>query len=919
MKKRLWYILVGFFCLLCCKTLQAESIKNTINLESGLKSTNLTPHIQYIKPMNRALSLDEVVNTDQPWLSPNEFSKNTVFGHSRQDIWTRLTLSKPIDNNDSTYYLKFSNPLLLNLELFFFKNGQKIDYYHTGRLKNFNTRVIAHRLFLYPISLPAGEPIDVYIKYNTLGQTELELSIWQKEAFLEADQLTTVRYAFEFGVLFLLCLYSVLTYIYTHNKNYLYFSLFVLSASLNQVALSGYAYQYFLQDTIRFNVYSVFIFTSLACIFGCIFSYYFLNFKKYSPFLAKMTPYVICTFIFLIIKAILFDEQLINNSSLFMLYTAILIIGVLGISSALYLWLWKNLETAQYFLLAWLTYILLGILSILERVIDIPISMEIQSTDMSIGLALSMFIISFAIGNEIYVRKQIFDRTRKNLNQIINSIPSILVIVDEALKIKSVNAFALNRLNFQPEDLINRELKTLFFNQEDYVHLTDIIKQFSGHSGLELYYCDQKKNSIPVVFSHTQFYDTEAKAHRILCVAQDITELKKIETEKLAIQEQLFLDRRLKTIGRLTSGVSHELNNILTPISGYSELLLCDPNLSKEHQVMAEQIFDAVHRGRNIVSQILSASRGQKENIKLKNTPIVKIIEKAIEFIKAMMPGNIVIKTDLSIDQDIIILSHADSIHQILLNLCTNASHAINPRKGQITLTVEQGTYPEMGINHDQEYIRIIVEDTGHGMDEKTLNRIFEPFFTTKEVGKGTGLGLSIIYQTIKSINGYIKVESTINVGSKFFIYLPKLKEETSRNKIIVQTVKPENINILYVDDDPSVIQLMKDSLEKTGYNVTTTEYPTTALKWINENPNRFNLIISDYLMPVMNGLELAKNIERERTDIPIIFVTGGGKNVSDIINLSDKYKVIEKPIKMEVLHEAITETMNSRTYRQSI
>jgi PAS domain S-box-containing protein len=400
----------------------------------------------------------------------------------------------------------------------------------------------------------------------------------------------------------------------------------------------------------------------------------------------------------------------------------------------------------------------------------------------------------------------------------------------------------------------------------------------------------------------------------------DITQRVESQKDKQRLESQLRKSQRLETIGTLAGGIAHDFNNILTPILGYAEMgAISLSNENPLHEYFTE-IMLAAERAQNLVSQILTFSRAQDS--RLTPVSIQAIISEAFKLLRPSIPSTI------SIEQHIDtrcgnVLADPSQIHQVIVNLCTNAFHAMEKTGGTLRIDLNE-TVPDEILRkafpklRPSRYVCMKVSDNGTGMDEATMERVFEPFFTTKEVDKGTGLGLSLVHGIVVSCNGEITVDSLPGKGTTFCVYLPLIKEKTVDERPEAAPLKGSG-NILFVDDEQTSVQMMTIMLEKLGFSVEAKSSPLEALRLFSEDPARFDLIITDLTMPEMTGLQLAGEIHKTRSELPVILMTGYGKNIEYTIPL-DRYgisKLLKKPVKLAHLASAVNELLLSHHHNQ--
>jgi signal transduction histidine kinase/ActR/RegA family two-component response regulator len=388
----------------------------------------------------------------------------------------------------------------------------------------------------------------------------------------------------------------------------------------------------------------------------------------------------------------------------------------------------------------------------------------------------------------------------------------------------------------------------------------------------------------------------------------------KFERERAELEKQLFQLQKMETIGTLAGGIAHDFNNILTPILGYTDMALEELAEDSNLRFDIEQINNAAHRGKNLVQQVLTFSR----EVDFTNKPIQlqPIVAEALNLIKASFPPSVEINQQY--DQKIgTVLADPTHIHQIVMNLCTNANHAMLKTGGILEVKLEAVSIDQK--NADKipnlkkgEYIRLSISDTGHGMDIKTKERIFEPFFTRKEVGSGSGLGLSVVHGIVNNYGGAIVVDSTPNKGTTFMIFLPKygidLLETDKLDKKPLKGVE----HILFVDDEPEITFMGKKMLENLGYKVTISSDSSSALEEFKLNPEQYSLLVTDQNMPTISGTDLAFRMKSVRPDLKVIIITGYSDNLSEEALVQNGIsEVILKPMILDDFSKVIRRVLD--------
>jgi PAS domain S-box-containing protein len=362
----------------------------------------------------------------------------------------------------------------------------------------------------------------------------------------------------------------------------------------------------------------------------------------------------------------------------------------------------------------------------------------------------------------------------------------------------------------------------------------------------------------------------------VLVSAVDITDRKQLE-------EQLQQSQKMEAIGTLAGGIAHDFNNILFPIFGYLEMVLVDLADNNPIKGKLERVYTGAKRARDLVQQILAFSR--QSDHEHKPVKIQLHVIEALKLMKSSLPSTIEIRLDID-DTCGVIYADSVKIHQIVMNLCANAYHAMEETGGKLTVTLEEVNLEADDIKElpltSGTYVCLKVADTGMGIEKPVLKRIFEPYFTTKEKGKGTGLGLSVIHGIVKSHGGHITVDSVPERGTAFKVFFPLMEYPGVEGIDEVDgEIKEGHERILLVDDEKLVVDMLKQMLEKIGYQVTGKATSIDALATFKKNPDSFDFVITDMTMPYMTGEQLARKIMEIRPGIPVIVCTGFSEKMS--------------------------------------
>lgn len=446
-----------------------------------------------------------------------------------------------------------------------------------------------------------------------------------------------------------------------------------------------------------------------------------------------------------------------------------------------------------------------------------------------------------------------------------------------------INSNTVRTLGYAPEEIIGQ--RSLHFVHEDD---REQVKAYSQNmrrglrtSPYEYRMMTSDGNSRWMLETVTfiQYAGREA----VLGTAMDISEQKRAEEERHVLESQLRQAQKMEAIGTLAGGIAHDFNNILAAVIGYSELAYRRLDGHEREKRYLNEVLKACERAKELIKQILTFSRSDERTFHpLSVTPVVK---EAVKLLRASLPTTIEIKMDLTATEDTV-LADPTQIHQILMNLCTNAAHAMNGKGGTLTIGLHTGA----GIADEATescaaippQLELTVADTGQGISPAIRGRIFDPFFTTKEVGKGTGMGLAVVHGIVKGHGGIIRVESEVNKGSTFRIYLPLTGvNHAEPEPRIFQSLPEGKERILWVDDEEVLVEMGREMFSRLGYHVTTATRSKDALEVFRRHPDSFDLVITDMTMPEVTGLQLSRKLVDIKSDIDVILCSGYSEDIT--------------------------------------
>jgi PAS domain S-box-containing protein len=524
----------------------------------------------------------------------------------------------------------------------------------------------------------------------------------------------------------------------------------------------------------------------------------------------------------------------------------------------------------------------------------------------------------FGVFRDISERKQIDEKlreTEKKYRELAESLPQVIFEVDSKGDLVYLNQTGFSLFGYTPGDLARGFNVLEAFVPEDRERISsDIMLNVQGRRlGRQEYTAVKKDGTRFPVGVHANRVMRERTAIGVRGILIDFTPTKRAEEEKKKLEIQLQQAQKMEAIGALAGGIAHDFNNILSAIIGYTELAMLNEGV--EHcRVELNEALKAANRAKDLVKQILAFSRQtEEERMPVRVTLVAK---EAVKFLRATIPTTIEIQNRID-EKSGAVLANSVELHQIIMNLCTNAQHAIGEQGGLLEVAV-QNTEIDLSQKNDLidleigPYVRISVKDTGHGMPPDVIKRIFDPYFTTKEKGVGTGLGLAVVHGIVKKYGGTIQVESEPGKGTTFHIYLPRVDIAAP---IPAEPPKPligGSERILFVDDEKMIVDIGQQALQRLGYDVVSRTSPIEALELFKAKPDFFDLVITDKTMPGMTGDALAKELMNVRPNVPVIICTGYSQAVDNERARKIGIKAfVMKPILINELASAVRKVLD--------
>ena len=490
---------------------------------------------------------------------------------------------------------------------------------------------------------------------------------------------------------------------------------------------------------------------------------------------------------------------------------------------------------------------------------------------------------------------------------IFRSVPDAVVVAGLDHRIRMCNPGLTRVFGYQPKEIIGRKASTLYESRREFERLGNLQADKAGQDGPRLdegAFRHKSGTVFPADVVCSVIRDADGEPIGFIDLIRDISGRKQAESEQAVLQDQIHQSQKLESLGTLAGGIAHDFNNLLAIINGYGELVIEELDSGTTVCSNVEEILSAGRRAEDLVQQILAYSRNDRREFKPLRLDLV--LNENLSMLRATLPATIQINADIARNQSLV-LADPTQMHQVVMNLCVNAGHAIGKSPGQLTIRLRNRTVAEgrngriaplldewpgnlrridelanhrggrmwIGRLRPGRYAVLTIRDNGCGMTYTTLQRVFDPFFTTKGVGDGTGLGLSSVEGIVRSHDGAILVETEAGKGTRFDVFLPIEDSAPDHRPAGEEFRSRGNERILLVDDDDALLQSIRAGLERLGYEVTAMADGATALDAFQSAPQDWDLVVADQVMPGLSGVDLAKRVLTIRPEVPVVLCTG--------------------------------------------
>ena len=908
------YLYTGVFVLfICLISVRGHAGSDALVLPSPGQRIHVTPYLSVYQDPSNTLRFEDILRiAEQGGFEP--LSGRSGFGYSTAGFWFTFSVTNPT-NQSFSWLVEYPYAVVDQFE-FYAPSTTGHTSYIAGDRQPRGLPPVDFRAPVVPLDIRPGTQ-TFYFKIRSSGAIVVPLTGWGIDAFERYRKMDTAINWLFYGVMLSTVVYCLFIFTSMREPVFLWLAVFVTGSSLFTLAHTGVGMQYFWPDAPHWanlsHPLSVFIASSGALRFSRQFLHTVFHSPAFDRLFSLLFWYslvMVCLFPFL--PYAFFTQASVLSICL----------SVVSMISCGFVLLLRGQRQARFYLIAWSPFALSAVLMGFKSYGIIESNLITDST-IQITAAFVTFLFSFGLMDKINrfrlereaaIRR--LHRSERKYRMLANNIKDVIWVLDLAtLRITYITPSIKEMMGYTPREAKREFSFREMLPPESARKAMEMVMQYRPGKGntasgkgftVELATFHKDGATFWTETSTSFVEDKNGHLVEMVGVTRDVTARHRAQEEKKALEFQLNQSGKLEAMGTLAGGIAHDMNNIIAAVLGYTELSLHDaPKGSRLHHRLS-RVVKASYRARDLVQQILTFSR--QENLEARTIKVSLIVKEILALIRASLPATISIVKEIQ-DKDLAVEADPSQIHQIVLNLCSNAGYAMMDVGGTLRVIVDRMVLDEAGAKKylnlaPGKYVRLVVSDTGKGMSREVQERIFDPFYTTKPVGEGTGMGLAMVHGIVKNLGGEIDVRSTPGVGSDFDVILPMAatrKEEKSERP--GNRLPGGKERILYVDDEPDIVDMAMEMLGGLGYTVSGKTDSPGALAMFASDPYGFDILITDQTMPDMTGVDLIVAARRFRPDLPVILCTGFSEKMPEnAARQANLHPLLLKPYDEEAL-----------------
>ncbi len=778
----IFFLIAGTMLLLCPGIVCSGS--ETIQITQQTDRKDLTPFLSVFRDDSQTLDIADIIAPRDNGLFKSVNGRSN-FGYSTTHFWFKFTANNPSTETIS-WFLEYPYAVVDHFE-FFHPGPWGFTSTVGGDLHPFSLRPVDYRTMVVPVTLPPGTH-SFYFKIHSMGAIFSTVTAWGKSAFEHHRTLDLALNWIYCGIMLATIIYCLLIFVSMRQPAFLFLSLFVSAITLFTLVHTGLAFQYFWPESTKWaNLCHPL--SGLAAVSGAVlFTRSFLHTNKHLPRFDTILKTLMAGSVVLVCISFFVPYPFMTRA----LVVIVCLVGLSMIFTGIILFS-KQIRRAGFYLLAWSPFIVTAILMVVKSFGLIENNLFTDSM-IPVSSALVAMLLSFALVDNINAmileREKLLkeiDRSEKMYRMLAENVKDVIWRLDlKTMKLIYITPSVEEMMGYTPreaEGFIFKEMlprnagKNAWKAIREGMQKSASLDDETRHAFTIELECYNKARQIFWTETTTTFVrDKQGNPIEMIGVSRDITERKKAEAENRALEIQLNQSRRMEAIGTLAGGIAHDMNNIIGAILGYAELSINETDRQTRMYHRLDRIIKGCDRARDLVQGILTFSR--QDSRVLQTIEIYPVVREVLKLIRVTLPSNITIN-EASMDKTLMIKADPTQVHQVVMNICTNAGYAMNKEGGVLKISIQREliqreTAQEQGHLLPGSYVKLTIGDTGHGMSHETMAHIFEPFFTTKPMGSGTGLGLSMVHGIMEELGGRVHVQSKPGHGTRFDLFFPE-------------------------------------------------------------------------------------------------------------------------------------------------